>query len=90
MEHQPKDPHLESFEVSTETHTRDGKVVRYYHHSQSPAIWTGVTIATLGFLVGAIAMVWDFNWTLFIIGGGLIVLSVIVTYAMKAMGLGHG
>ena len=84
-----KDSHLESFEVTTEEHV-NGKTVRYYHHSQSPAIWTGVILATLGFLVAGIGAVLGPAWLLIYIGAGLVAASVIVTYILKAMGLGHG
>lgn len=84
-----KDAHLESFEVTTEEHV-NGKTVRYYHHSQSPAIWTGVTMAALGFLVAGIGAVLGPEWLLIYIGAGLIVAAVIVTYILKAVGLGHG
>lgn len=87
MEH--KDPHLESFEVTTDAHV-NGKTVRYYHHSQSPAIWTGVIMAALGFLVAGIGAVLVPAWLLIYIGAALVAGSIIVTHILKAMGLGHG
>lgn len=87
MEH--KDAHIESFEVTTEKKV-NGRTVRYYHHSQSPAIWTGVILCALGFLIACIGAVLGPNWLLCYIGGGLIVASIVVTMIMKSLGLGHG
>ena len=86
---QQKDAHLESLEVTTEKKV-NGRTVRYYHHSQSPALWTGVIIASLGFLVAGIGAVLGPNWTLVIIGAVLVVASMVVANIMKALGLGHG
>ncbi|MGA4507357.1 HGxxPAAW family protein [Propionibacteriaceae bacterium G1746] len=77
----------EQFPITT---TRDGKKVKYYHHSASPAIWVGTVLVTLGFIVGAIGFVAGPNLLLIYIGAGLIVASFVVTLILKALGLGHG
>lgn len=68
---------------------RRSKPVRTYHHGQSPAAWAGVTIAGIGFVIGAIAFVMGPNWTLLWVAIGLIVLSLIVGGILKAAGYGN-
>lgn len=58
------------------------------NHGSTPAAWTAVVIATLGFLVGGIAIVMAEPW-LFWVGLGIIVLSGVVGWVMRAMGLGQ-
>ncbi|WP_152363545.1 HGxxPAAW family protein [Microlunatus speluncae] len=62
--------------------------VKHVHHGRTPAAWTGVTIAMIGFIVGGIAMVTGPNWTLFWISVAILVVSLIVTGIMRK--LGHG
>lgn len=69
---------------------RHGRPVRYYHHSQSPAAWAGVIIATLGFLAATVGSMMGPNWLLVYIGAGLVVLALIVGNILKAVGLGQG
>jgi hypothetical protein len=58
-------------------------------HGNTPAAWTAVIIMTLGFLIGAVAVIMQ-NWTLFWIGGvGLVVAGAIVGKVMQMMGMGQ-
>ena len=57
------------------------------HHGQTPAAWTGVTIALVAFLVGAIGMVAEI-WPLFYVGLVLLLLSPVVGGVMSRMGMG--
>lgn len=58
------------------------------HHGNTPAAWTGVTVAMLGFLVGAVALLQDpVSMTLFWIGCALGVVSLVVFAVMAKMGL---
>ena len=57
------------------------------HHGQTPAAWTGVTIALVAFLVGGIGMVAEI-WLLFWVGVVLLVLSPVVGGVMSRMGMG--
>lgn len=62
--------------------------VKHVHHGRTPAAWTGVTIAMIGFIVGGIAMVIGPNWPLFWISVAILVVALIVTGIMRK--LGHG
>ena len=57
------------------------------HHGQTPAAWTGVTIALLAFLVGGIGLVADLM-VLFYVGCVLLVVSPVVGGVMSRMGMG--
>jgi hypothetical protein len=57
------------------------------HHGQTPAAWTGVIIALVGFLVGGIGLVVD-AMTVFYVGCVLLLLSVVVGGVMSKMGMG--
>ena len=58
------------------------------HHGNTPAAWTGVTVAMIGFLVGAVALMQDpVSMTLFWIGCALGVVSLVVFAVMAKMGL---
>lgn len=56
-------------------------------HGSTPAAWTTVTIITLAFAVGTLAIVLA-NWAMFWVGVGLLILGPIVGRIMQAMGLG--
>ena len=58
------------------------------HHGNTPAAWTGVAVAMVGFVVGSIALMRDpVNLTLFFIGLGLAVVALPVFLVMSKMGL---
>lgn len=58
------------------------------NHGNTPAAWTGVTVAFLGFLVGSIACLFDpVNIPLLWVGIGLGLASLVVFAAMVKMGL---
>lgn len=56
-------------------------------HGSTPAAWTTVTIITLAFAVGTLAIVLA-NWPMFWVGVGLVILGPIVGRVMQSMGLG--
>jgi len=56
-------------------------------HGSTPAAWTGVTLALLGFAVGGIGLVLH-SWLTFWIGVGLVVASVLVSKLMHVAGVG--
>jgi len=58
------------------------------NHGQTPAAWAAVIIATLGFLVGAVAVVMSLIW-LFWVSVAVVVLAGIVGWVLKAMGFGQ-
>ena len=70
--------------------TRHDKPVRQYHHGRSPAAWTGVTIAGLGFIVATVAALTGPNWTLAWIAAAMIVVSLLASGILKAAGFGNG
>lgn len=61
---------------------------KHVHHGRTPAAWTGVTIAMIGFIVGGIGMVTGPNWTLFWIGVALLAVALIVTAVLRKLGFG--
>lgn len=63
---------------------------RHYHHGRSPAAWTGVVIACVGFVLATIASVTGPNWTLAWVSAAVLLLALVVTGIMKKMGLGNG
>ncbi|HYH34277.1 MAG TPA: HGxxPAAW family protein [Nocardioides sp.] len=59
-------------------------------HGNTPAAWTGVSVAMAGFIVGAIALMLEpVNMTLFWVGCALAVAAFVVFLVMAKMGL-HG
>lgn len=57
------------------------------HHGQTPAAWTGVTIALVAFLVGGIGLVVQ-SMPMFYVGLVLGIVSPIVGGVMSKMGMG--
>ncbi|QZY27922.1 HGxxPAAW family protein [Nocardioides coralli] len=58
------------------------------HHGNTPAAWTGVTVAMLGFIVGAVALLQDpVSMRLFWVGCALGVGALVVFGVMAKMGL---
>ena len=58
------------------------------HHGNTPAAWTGVTVAMLGFVVGGVALMLDpVTMTLFWVGCALGVASILVFAVMAKMGM---
>lgn len=57
------------------------------HHGSTPAAWTGVTLALVGFLAGGVGLVIS-NWVVFWVGAGVVVASALVSKLMQAAGLG--
>jgi small neutral amino acid transporter SnatA (MarC family) len=56
-------------------------------HGSTPAAWTAVTIITIAFVVGTLAIILA-NWVMFWVGVGLVVVGAIVGRVMQAMGMG--
>lgn len=56
-------------------------------HGSTPAAWTAVTIITIAFIVGTLAVVLG-NWPMFWVGVGLVVVGGIAGRVMQAMGMG--
>ena len=69
---------------------RSDKPVRHYHHGRSPAAWTGVLLACLGFVLASIGSVLGPNWIVVAIGAGLVLLGLIAGGILKAAGYGNG
>jgi uncharacterized protein DUF6704 len=58
------------------------------HHGNTPAAWTAVSVAMLGFVVGGIALMLDpVSMTLFWVGCALGVASLVVFAVMAKMGM---
>ena len=59
-----------------------------HNHGNTPAAWTGVAVAMLGFLVGGAALMLDpVNMTLFWVGCALGVAALVVFGVMAKMGM---
>ncbi|WP_122817253.1 HGxxPAAW family protein [Nocardioides pantholopis] len=57
-------------------------------HGNTPAAWTGVTVAMIGFLVGSVALLLEpVNMTLFWIGAAIAAGSLVVFVVMDRLGL---
>ena len=57
-------------------------------HGNTPAAWTGVAVAMLGFIVGGIALMLDpVNMTLFWVGCAIGVASLVVFAVMAKLGM---
>jgi hypothetical protein len=58
------------------------------HHGNTPAAWTAVTVAMVGFVVGGIALMLDpVSMPLFWVGVGIGVASLVVFAVMAKMGM---
>lgn len=68
---------------------KSGHPSRTYHHGRSPAAWTAVSIAAVGFVLGAVAFVLGPDWNLAMIAAGVVLLSLVVGTVMKLAGLGQ-
>lgn len=57
------------------------------HHGNTPAAWTCVTVAMLGFVVGAAGMMFEpINWTIFWVGVALAAASLVLFAVMAKLG----
>ena len=58
------------------------------NHGNTPAAWTGVTVAMLGFVIAGVALMLDpVSMTLFWVGCAVAVASLVVFAVMAKMGL---
>jgi hypothetical protein len=58
------------------------------HHGNTPAAWTAVSVAMLGFVVGGIALMLDpISMPIFWVGIALGVASIVVFAVMAKMGM---
>ena len=59
------------------------------NHGNTPAAWSAVTVALLGFLVGGVALMLDpVSMTLFWVGVGIGIASLLVFVVMNKLGYG--
>ena len=57
-------------------------------HGSSPAAWTSVTLALIGFTIGGIGLIPSPNWVVFGIGAVLAVAAAPIALVMSAVGYG--
>ncbi len=58
------------------------------HHGSTPAAWTGVTLAMVGFVIGGVGlMLSPVNMTLFWVGAVVTVVALPVFAVMAKMGM---
>lgn len=65
----------------------DPRPLRDVHHGQTAAMWTGVVVVMIAFVVGGIAMLGP-NWTLFVIACVIGVLGIAAGLVLQALGFG--
>ncbi len=59
------------------------------NHGNTPAAWTSVVVALLGFLVGTVGVMMNpVNTTIVIIGLALVPIALVLFLVMDRMGLG--
>ncbi|MBA2639099.1 MAG: hypothetical protein H0U77_03695 [Nocardioidaceae bacterium] len=58
------------------------------HHDSTPAAWTAVALALVGFTVGGVGLVIGPNWPTFWVGLALIVVSPLIGRIMATAGIG--
>ena len=57
------------------------------NHGNTPAAWTFVAVAMLGFVVGAAGMLFDpINWTIFWVGIAIALASLVIFAVMAKLG----
>lgn len=57
------------------------------NHGNTPAAWTAVSVAMLGFVVGAVGLVLDpISWPVFWVGIGLGVAALVIFAVMAKLG----
>lgn len=61
--------------------------VHHDDHGNTPGAWTTVTIITIAFILGTLAVIWA-NWPLFWASVGLCGIAVVVGAIMAKAGLG--
>ncbi|WP_435741508.1 HGxxPAAW family protein [Nocardioides sp. SYSU DS0663] len=60
------------------------------NHGNTPAAWSAVVVALIGFVVGGIGLMFSpVNWILFWVGVGLAIGSLVLFVVMDKLGL-HG
>ncbi|WP_121252644.1 HGxxPAAW family protein [Nocardioides ferulae] len=58
------------------------------NHGNTPAAWTGVSVAMVGFVVGSVGLMMSpVNMTVFYVGAGIAVAALVVFAVMAKMGL---
>ncbi|MFW6599573.1 HGxxPAAW family protein [Propionibacteriaceae bacterium Y2011] len=57
------------------------------HHGRTPAAWTGIAIAFIGFVIGCYGAL-VVNWLLMGVGAAVLVLALVVVQVMRALDLG--
>ena len=60
---------------------------KHVHHGRTVVAWVGILIALIGFIVGGLGLVFG-SWTVFWIGGALLIVALIATVVLQKMGMG--
>ena len=66
----------------------DERPLRHVHHGQTAAMWTGVTIFFVGFLLGGISMVLGPLWWLFVVACVISAVGIAAGLILQALGFG--
>ena len=58
------------------------------HHGNTPAAWSAVVVALVGFTVGGVGLMFDpVSYPVFWVGVGLVVVAAVVFVVMDRLGL---
>lgn len=57
-------------------------------HGSSPAAWTSITLALIGFVIGGIGLIPTPHWTIFTVGVVIVLLSGPIALGMGMAGFG--
>ncbi|MDN4163151.1 HGxxPAAW family protein [Nocardioides abyssi] len=58
------------------------------HHGNTPAAWTAVVVALLGFVVGGVGLMLDpVSFVVFWVGVAMVVVALVIFIAMDKMGM---
>jgi hypothetical protein len=59
------------------------------HHGNTPAAWSAVVVALVGFTVGGIGLMFDpVKYPIFWVGVGIVVVAAVVFVVMDRLGMG--
>jgi len=57
-------------------------------HGSSPAAWTSITLALIGFVIGGVGLIPTPNWPVFIVGVVVVLVSAPIALIMSVAGYG--
>lgn len=80
--------HVDRIQRNPALQPLERRPLRHVHHGQTAAMWVGVSIFFVGFLIGGIAILLGPLWWLFVVGAAIAAVGVIAGKVMQALGFG--